>query len=618
MSRMEKFRQRVLSISSVEYILIFQKSNRNLWLFPQYPYICHPELTIAIMKQLLALLFCLLATGCTDETATHRLATLDAAERLLLSDADSASQLLADIPHPEELGNRDFARWCMLCGRSTNYTHADTLSIPQWKRAQKWIDKHGSPEERAQVGMFLGRAYAEDGEWDLAMQTYAEALHEAKEHEAYNVAGYICTYMADLYNFKDMSDEIIAKYAEASSLFSKADNLISQAYALKNLAIEYAFVDSFPHAETIMFQVNSIASILNIQRLDYNIANAYANIYYLQKRYDLSEVYYKKSMLLDTHHGIEDSVGLAAVYITSGKYDLAKDLVDKMFPNDSMDFVLNDIYSNIYKAKEDYPKALYFKERCVNILDSTYISQNKAQILEIEKKYNHLKIQEENGRLKNARQRTLIYLIICVSLLTMGSIVFYFYRKHAKMQLRWQEEKLNILDKERSEIAIQLSEARHSLKTMNEGMQENQEEKLRLQQKILFLSERYKELQYLRLENSAIYKKISSLSAKLQPNNNKPLLTDKLWNTLVIELNKIYPDFRSSLYEQCPSLSEEEWRYCCLHVLGFDGNNEAVLLNINPSSVWMKRSRIKQKLGSNLPKEQSLHDILVDIALNQI
>ena len=180
--------------------------------------------------------------------------------------------------------------------------------------------------------------------------------------------------------------------------------------------------------------------------------------------------------------------------------------------------------------------------------------------------------------------------------------------------LRWQEEKLNILDKERSEIVTQLSEARHSLKIM----QENREENLRLQQKILFLSERYKELQCLRLENSAIYKKILSLSTKLQPNNNKPLLTDKLWSTLVIELNKIYPNFRSSLYEQCPSLSEEEWRYCCLHVLGFDGNNEAVLLNINPPSVWMKRSRIKQKLGNNFPKEQSLHDILVNLFLNQL
>ena len=179
------------------------------------------------------------------------------------------------------------------------------------------------------------------------------------------------------------------------------------------------------------------------------------------------------------------------------------------------------------------------------------------------------------------------------------------------MKLHWQQEKLDVLDKERLSIAMQLLEARNSLKTI----QENQMENFRLQQKILFLSERYKELQKQRLESSAIYKKLSSLSAKIQPNNGKPLLTDKLWNTLILELARIYPEFRNSLDEKYSSLTEEELRYCYLHVLGFDGNHEAVLLGIMPNSIWMKRSRIKQKLGGNISKEQSLHDILVDMLL---
>lgn len=567
-----------------------------------------------LLHLLPVLLFCLLAARCTNEESKRSISMLDAAERLLPTDADSASLLLAGIPQPEELGNRDFARWCMLCGRATNYTHADTLPVHQWKRAQEWINKHGSPEERAQVGMFLGRAYAEDGEWDLAMQTYAEALHDAKEHKAYNVAGYICTYMADLYNFKDMPNEIRAKYAEASSLFSKAGNLKSQVYSMKNLAVEYAYIDSFLYAKRIMQKVDSIASTLHIQRIYYNIANAYANIYDLQKCYDLAEEYYKKAISLDECHGIKDSIGLADIYVATGKINMAKELIDKMILHDSLNYLLNELYVEIYKLKGDYQQALHFNEICFDIFDSITIKQNKAKVFEIEKRYNHLKIQEENGRLKNARQRFLIYLIITTAVLIIGIIIFYFYRKHAKMQLRWQEEKLNILDKERSEIATKLSEARCSLETV----QENQEENLKLQQKVLFLSERYRELQELRLENSTIYKKLSSLMAKPKPNNDKPLLTDKLWHTLIIELRKIYPDFQTSLYEQSPELSEEECRYCYLHVLGFDGNNEAVLLNINPSSVWMKRSRIKQKLSSNTPKDKSLHDILVDILLREV
>lgn len=389
-----------------------------------------------MMKQLLFLplflLLSLLVARCSDEAAVRHRSTLDAAERLMTDNADSASLLLAAIPHPEEMSDRDFARWCMLCGHSTHYTHADTLLVHQWRRAQKWIDKHGSPEERAQVGLFLGRAYAEDEEWDLAMKTYAEALHYAKEHGAYNVAGYICTYMADLYNFKEMYNEIREKYTEAVSLFSKAGNLKSQVYAMKNLAMEVAYIDSFSYAKKIMAKADSIAVTLHNQRINYNIANAYANLYDLQKRYDLAEKYYKKAISLDARHGMKDSIGLASIYIASGKIKQAKEIVDNIALHMPTAYGVNLLYGDIYKLSKDYKKALYFKELCFEIVDSLNNVQNKTKILEIERKYNHLKMQEENGRLRNTRQRAFIYLIMCTSLLIIGSVVFYYYRKHCQ------------------------------------------------------------------------------------------------------------------------------------------------------------------------------------------
>lgn len=336
------------------------------------------------MKQILylpfVLILCLVAGRCSNEAVTQQQVLLDAVESLLPVDADSANLLLATFPSPDALDDGDFARWCMLCGRSTNYTHADTLSIDQWKRAQRWIDKHGSSEEQAQVGMFLGRAYAEDSEWDLAMQCYVEALHLAKEHGAYNAGGYICTYMADLYNFKSMPDEIRKKYSEAASLFSKSGNLKSQVYALKNLAVELAYVDSFSCAKNIMKKADSLASLLHNQRVDYNIANAYANIYDMQNCYDLAEQYYKKAISLDTRHGMKDSMGLADIYIASGRVHLAKQMVDKMILHDSLNYFFNDLYVRIYKIKEDYNKALHYNEICFNIFDTIMLNQSKAEI----------------------------------------------------------------------------------------------------------------------------------------------------------------------------------------------------------------------------------------------
>ena len=90
--------------------------------------------------------------------------------------ADSASVLLNNINAPDELTDKDFAHWCMLCGKVTDEAATGLLPIYQWQRAQQWFMKHGTPEEQAQIALYLGRAYVEDGEYDNAMQIYADAL----------------------------------------------------------------------------------------------------------------------------------------------------------------------------------------------------------------------------------------------------------------------------------------------------------------------------------------------------------------------------------------------------------------------------------------------------------
>ena len=121
----------------------------------------------------------------------------------------------------------------------------------------------------------------------------------------------------------------------------------------------------------------------------------------MQKCYDLAEKYYKKAISLNAQHSMEDSMGLAGIYIASGKIRQAKKLVDNMALHSPTAYGVNLLYGDIYKFTGNYEKALYFKEFCFEIVDSLSNAQSKAKILEVEKKYNHLKTQEENGRLKN-------------------------------------------------------------------------------------------------------------------------------------------------------------------------------------------------------------------------
>lgn len=419
-----------------------------------------------------------------------------------------------------KMSDRDFACWCMEQGRATRYIHADTLSTGQWIRAKKWIDRHGTPEDRAQAALFLGRAYAEDKEYDLAMRTYTDALRFAQRHAQYNIAGYICTYMADLYRFEDLPDKVRKKYTQAAALFAKADNSLSRAYALKNLSVEYAFVDSFIIAKRLMRQVDSLARQLKVQRLDYNIANALANIYYLEQRYDSAIYYFKKGIELDTRKGMKDSVGLADSYLAAGQLAKAKALVDRMYPHDSNNYTLNKLYAKIYELTGRYKEALHYKEHSFAIYDSILMAQNKANVWEVEQKYDNLKLQKENQKLKNDRQRYLFYAMFLFCFSMIGYLIFYFYRKETKQKILWQEEQMHQLDKERAQIMSQLEEAKQELTVLENN---NKEERLRAQAKITFLTEQYQHLQEQRLKNSLVYKKLVALCSKKQPGSDKVL-----------------------------------------------------------------------------------------------
>lgn len=83
------------------------------------------------------------------------------------------------------------------------------------------------------------------------------------------------------------------------------------------------------------------------------------------------------------------------------------------------------------------------------------------------------------------------------------------------------------------------------------------------------------------------------------------------------EVDKIYPQFYSLLKEAFPNLTESEYQYCYLHIFGFDANDEAKLLGINPDSIRMKRTRIKQKLEKQVDEGISLRDYLIKYLVNR-
>ena len=563
------------------------------------------------MKHLLyaLLLFILVLPGCRKEN--HRLPLFRSIEALLPTYADSASVLLDSLKTPDELDDETFARWCMLRGKVTDETATGLLPIYQWQRAQQWFVRHGTPEEQARIALYLGRAYVEDGEYDKAMQLYADALQLAKDHRAYNVAGYICAYMADLYGFRNMIGEVLKKRKEAGEFFKEAGNYKSYAYALKSLACQWADIDSFSYAIPLLQRADSVSQLIQNKDLIAAIANAFGLVYEMQGKYKDAEKYHLKAIETDGEESYKDSIALSYIYIKDNQLAKASKIIGSVTKYEQLSYNINEAYYLLYKTEEKYKEALHYKEICSDILDSLTIAQNETKVLEIEKKYNNSKIREENERLKIARQRDTIIIIIAISLFLLSVAGYIIYRQKTKAKIYHQQAIVDNMKIELLHLSVELEEKKQLLQ---KALADNKTNIYELQREIEIISHKYNRLQKQSLETSTVGKKLISLTKKSKLESSQ-LSTDKAWDSIMTEVDKIYPRFYSLLKEAFPNLTEPERQYCYLHIFGFDSNDEAKLLGINPDSVRTKRTRIKQKLEKQADEGISLRDYLIKYLL---
>jgi len=549
----------------------------------------------------------LVLSGCNkQQSVSDRL--LNEVEKAIAINPDSASNLLNSISSPEKLDDKTFARWCMLSGKITDEIFNSILPTYQLERAYDWYSSHGSPDEQVQILIYLGRSYFADGDYDKAMSIYTNALDIAEKNKLNNLTGYTYSYIGDLYGEKFMRTEAIKRYKAAAECFKKGNNTDSYACALRDVGREYACIDSLSRALKILTIADSAARNTKNIEVTASIDNALGNIYAMQNKYDKAEEYFLKALV--GRETMPDYMALIDLYIASGAINKAKELLSQI-PQDNPKYTysIKYLYYQIYNEEKNYKEALTNLKEYVEITDSIIYADNQSKILNIESKYNHLKISKEVDRLKIKQQSYIIVLVICIGILLLIIIGYLLYRKKAKEKIQRQQEELNRIKTDLLYVSLELEKKKRLLDTFKEKNESYE----KMQEEISLLTTNYKQLQNKILENSPLHKELIHLANQNKPRNNKPLITDKQWKLIADEITYIYPNLRKYIYSRCPDLPEQDFWYCCLYISGFDTNTEAKLLNITVDSVRKKRLRLRQKLNIILPDNNAtLYDYLIE------
>ena len=250
----------------------------------------------------------------------------------------------------------------------------------------------------------------------------------------YPLAGYLSSYLADLYLQKELFDLALEKYNEAAGFHARSGNRRSQALALRDAVYCYLEKGWTAEALSILQKADSIARSTNDPITINAISSDFGVVYCQMKRMNEAETY------LLTHMNTNDPwptyLALADVYIKKKEYGKAREYAEKAMSESTKGDVLRLQYL-IEKAEGNPGKAIDYLEQYKAYIDSSCAEQNKINVYEVEQRYDKSQLENENIRLHIAiLYRTLAIVIISIC----AAIGLLLFRRAKNRRIRRQQE----------------------------------------------------------------------------------------------------------------------------------------------------------------------------------
>lgn len=551
--------------------------------------------------------------GCQTESEEIRL--INQAERLFDAYPDSVITTLDSIPLPEEMSPRLVARWCMLYARAADKIEDDMPYTNQLEIALKHYQKKKMREEEAEIGLYLGRSYVEDKEYEKAMRAYSDALEVALAIKNYNRAGYICSYMADLYEVDLRYILAAEKYKESGKYFQLANNTTSYVRAFVNEAHSYSIADSSYLALASLKQAEMVLDSLNVEEVRSYVYNGLGNIYNDLGDYDLAEYYILRCIELDPEEVASDYLVLTDISLKCMDMEKAEYYLKKanIFTNNKL--VLPTIVYYNYKIKKgqgNFEIALSFHEQYVAIEDSLINVSKSVDIYDANQKYERLKLHNENIELVLKNQKSYIFILLLLFAIALLAIFYLMTLRRKNRSLLKQQEEINDLNQNIYHLSVELRGKEERLKSQENSLNLAEEELVsneNIKKEVEDLRHRLINLREIKILNSGLAQKIERMSQTVWSKASQAVIDEKMWIDIEVLMLEVYPDIVKGLRDA--NLSSSEMHLCFLTLFKLDTKAISTLLNIMPTSVDKTRLRVRKKL--HWEGKQDFYESLIHI-----
>ena len=507
------------------------------------------------------------------------------------------------------------ARYSVLFAMALDKNYIDTTALSILEPTVAYYEKFGSPKDKMLSYYYLGRIYSNRKDYPNAVIFYSQALRESSEYDYYH-RGLIYAASADAYNASFNDEEELRNTILAYECFEKIGDKDLD-LSLYKVAQAYHNNERFDVADSLYSLVYSGKDSTSRLAL-YAMEDLVSNDLYQEKQdveRDLELLEY-----VAEHRGnlsLESYYEYAYLLLLAGKESEAENILSQLSNREANGKTM-EIRYRIAECKGQNEEALALLKSMLSHQNDVVKKKLAQSVFKAQSDYYRLTAEVSEQKSTISNQRSIIILITGLMIIALLYVIFM--------------KRKSTLIREKDRLTQAVEESERLLETVrnraNEEKSEREKDILDLksrnereQDKIKDLREVYVALYQKRFSEIGKYYDAAS-SHRLESIKEKAYhdvisSTQALFEEIAsgsegqkkfeARINADLDDIVSKIRSDFPKLKDDDIRFICYLIVGFDTSTISFLMDITKENVRVKKHRLREKLNGYSGPNETLY-----------
>lgn len=507
------------------------------------------------------------------------------------------------------------ARYSVLFAMALDKNYIDTTALSILEPTVAYYERLGSPQDKMLSYYYLGRIYSNRKDYPNAVIFYSQALRESSEYDYYH-RGLIYAASADAYNASFNDEEELRNTILAYECFEKIGDKDLD-LSLYKVAQAYHNNERFDVADSLYSLVYSGKDSTSRLAL-YAMEDLVSNDLYQEKQdveRDLELLEY-----VAEHRGnlsLESYYEYAYLLLLAGKESEAENILSQLSNREANGKTM-EIRYRIAECKGQNEEALTLLKSMLSHQNDVVKKKLAQSVFKAQSDYYRLTAEVSEQKSTISNQRSIIILITGLMIIALLYVIFM--------------KRKSTLIREKDRLTQAVEESERLLETVrnraNEEKSEREKDILDLksrnereQDKIKDLREMYVALYQKRFSEIGKYYDAAS-SHRLESIKEKAYhdvisSTQALFEEIAsgsegqkkfeARINADLDDIVSKIRSDFPKLKDDDIRFICYLIVGFDTSTISFLMDISKENVRVKKHRLREKLNGYSGPNETLY-----------